>query len=397
MSNCLTTILLLAVAAGTSTTTTHAFTTPLLQRQHLLRPAVGNTALFGGKRRGRLTNNVSVDEDGKVARIMTKKQKQTLGNSKMKKQKGEKATAAISPLLAEWAKEGDDSSTLASSSQSASTSSSVTSTVFVPFDTDDDDNSSSNKNSKRKTNKKDQQRSQRAALSAAQSQQIDALLDQIDDLLQTNNLDRVELVSYISSLAQVGSSSSNNDQVLLPTLKSIVSTKPRKDEQLPSFRLAWAGSDPAICHVGTSLHKVPLARLQEVFLSLGYNRWELFEVIRILGPFPTVRNTLRGDVKLTKLPSSTTKLNREGVRMQISYTSMVDGTGKEILAGKADNIKYVDLDIWFANEKVIVATVPPIEEDGGYEQDPLKGDGSNVLLFVQEENLDEQLEKLRAA
>eukprot|EP00984_Skeletonema_dohrnii_P010355 scaffold4038_cov109-Skeletonema_dohrnii-CCMP3373.AAC.1 len=259
MGSYLTTILLLAVAAGTSTTTTHAFTTPISQRQHLLRPAAGNTALFGGKRRGRLTNNVSVDEDGKVARIMTKKQKQTLGNSKMKKQKGEKATAAISPLLAEWAKEGDDSSTPASSSsQSASTSSSVTSTVFVPFDTDDDDDNSSssnNKKSKRKTNKKDQQRSQRAALSAAQSQQIDALLNQIDDLLQTNNLDRVELVSYISSLVQVGSSSSNNDQVLLPTLKSIVSTKPRKDEQLPSFRLAWVGSDPAICHIGTSLHK----------------------------------------------------------------------------------------------------------------------------------------------
>ena len=81
--------------------------------------------------------------------------------------------------------------------------------------------------------------------------------------------------------------------------------------------------------------------------------------------------------------------------MQIAYTSMVDGTGKEILAGKADNIKYVDLDVWFANEKVIVATIPPGEE--GYEQDPLKGDGSNVLFFVVEENLDEQLEKLRAA
>jgi hypothetical protein len=397
MSSCLTTILLLAVAAGTSTTT-HAFTTPTLQKQQRsLRPA---TALFGGKRRGRLTNNVAVDEDGNVARIMTKKQKQTLGNSKMKRG-GDKATVAISPLLAEWAKEEDSSTTQSSSSsnESASTSSSsVSATVFVPFDNnddDDDDDISSSGKKKRKTNKKEQQRSQRAALSAAQSQQIDSLLDQIDDLLQTTNLDRVELVSYISSLVQIGSSSSNNDQVLLPTLKSITSTRPKKDEKRPSYRLAWVGSDAAICHIGTSLHKVPLARLQEVFLSLGYNRWELYEVIRILGPFPTVRNTLNGDVKLTKLPPTTTQKNREGVRMQISYTSMVDGTGKEILAGKADNIKYVDLDVWFANEKVIVATIPPGEE--GYEEDPLKGDGSNVLFFVVEENLDEQLEKLRAA
>ncbi|KAL7442282.1 hypothetical protein ACHAXM_009189 [Skeletonema potamos] len=393
MSNCLTTILLLAVAVTTSTTT-HAFTAPSLQEKYFLRPA---TALFGGKRRGRLTNNVAVDEDGNVARIMTKKQKQTLGNSKMKRG-SEKATVAISPLLAEWAKE--DSSTESSASNnnnSASTSSSpVSATVFVPFDNDDDEDAiSSSSNKKRKTNKKEQQRSQRAALSAAQSQQLDSLLDQIDDLLQTTNLDRVELVSYISSLVQIGSSSLNNDQVLLPTLKSIISTRPKKDEKRPSYRLAWVGSDAAICHIGTSLHKVPLARLQEVFLSLGYNRWELYEVIRILGPFPTVRNTLNGDVKLTKLTPTTTQKNREGVRMQIAYTSMVDGTGKEILAGKADNIKYVDLDVWFANEKVIVATIPPGEE--GYEQDPLKGDGSNVLFFVVEENLDEQLEKLRAA
>lgn len=398
MSSLLATIWILAVAAGTSSTTSHAFITPLLQRQHSLRPAA-STALFGGKRRGRLTNNVSVDEDGNVARIMTKRQKQSLGNSKMKKQKGgDKAAAAISPLLAEWAKEdGISSSSSSQLNDSASTSSSVSSTVFVPFDSDDGDDTFSNKNSKRN---KMEQRSQRAALTAAQTQQIDALLEQIDDLLQTNNLDRNELVSYISSLVQVGLSANKNDQVLLPTLKSILSTRPKKDEdKLPSYRLAWVGSDAAICHIGTSLHKVPLARLQEVFLSLGYNRWELFEVIRILGPFPTVRNTLKGDVKLSKLPSSTTNLNREGVKMQISYTSMVDGTGKEILAGKADNIKYVDLDVWFANEKVIVATVPPTgEDDGGvYEVDPLKGDGSNVLFFVEEENLDGQLEKLRAA
>ena len=344
-----------------------------------------------------------MNEDGQVARIMTKKQKQTLGNSKMKKKDGEKSTAAISPLLAEWAKDDPSTPSSSLSNESAYTSSSVSATVFVPFD-----NEGSNSKTKRKTkNNKEQQRSQRAALSAAQSQQIDSLLDQIDELLQTTNLDRVELVSYISSLVQIGSSLSNNNQVLLPTLKSIISTRPKmtSDEQPPppSYRLAWVGSDPAVCHIGTSLHKVPLARLQEVFVTLGYNRWELYEVIRILGPFPTVRNTLKGDVKLSKLPSSTTtKLNREGVRMQISYTSMVDGTGKEILAGKADNIKYVDLDIWFANEKVIVATIPPPsssgdEDDNGYEEDPLKGDGSNILFFVEEENLDSSLEKLRAA
>ena len=135
------------------------------------------------------------------------------------------------------------------------------------------------------------------------------------------------------------------------------------------------------------IHEQFQARLQEMYLLLGYNRWELLEVIRILGPFPNVRNTLKGDVKLSKLPGE-----REGVRTSISYTSMIDGTGKEILAGKEDNVKNVGLDVWFTNDEALVCAVP--SEDGS---DPLASDGTNILYFVKEENLDEELEKLRAA
>lgn len=381
---------ILLLLTATAVRTTHAFNAASPQ---LSRPT---TALFGGKRRGRLTNNVSLDEDGNVARIMTKREKQKLGNSKMKKKNDNASSSAtISPLLAEWAKDDNISSSASSKESTPSTTVSTSATTFIPFD----DNDETTDKKKRKANKK----AKRAALTAVQTQQIDTLLEEINNMLQTTNLDRVELVSLIKSLVTIGSSSASsnsNDQVLLPTLKSIVSTRPTKDETSPCYRLAWVGSDDAICHIGTSLHKVPLARLQEVFLTLGYNRWDLYEVIRIIGPFPNVRNTLKGDVKLRKLKSSSSdENNREGVRMEISYTSMIDGTGKEILAGKEDNIKYVNLDVWFANEKVIVCTVPSEndDDDGLDGEDPFMGDGSNVLFFVGEENLDEQLEKLRAA
>ena len=135
------------------------------------------------------------------------------------------------------------------------------------------------------------------------------------------------------------------------------------------------------------IHEQLQARLQEMYLLLGYNRWELLEVIRILGPFPNVRNTLKGDVKLSKLSGE-----REGVRTNISYTSMIDGTGKEILAGEEVNVKNVEVDVWFANDEALVCTVP-----SEVRSEPFAIDGANILYFVKEENLDEELEKLRAA
>ena len=145
--------------------------------------------------------------------------------------------------------------------------------------------------------------------------------------------------------------------------------------------MVWAGSDDAICHLGTGLHNVPLARLEEIFLTLGKKRIEVKEVIRILGPFPNVRNTLKGDVSLPKSAS----------KMSISYDSMIDGTGKQILAGSEDNKKALDLDVLFADENAIICAVPSEEGSGVGEQ------GSRVLFFAAEDSLNVKLEMLRVA
>ncbi|KAL9180503.1 hypothetical protein ACHAXT_010956 [Thalassiosira profunda] len=374
----------------------HAFSAGRPQRPlpPSLRPSAttgsSHQTALSAKRRGRLANNVSLDEDGGV-RLMSNKQKQKLGSSRGRKGKrggGGGEEAAISPLLAEWAKEDtteEGAATVASAATtSVATPSAAASDVFVPFEEE--------KSGKKGSKKSKRRSSGGAALSPAQSAQLDDLLAGIDEMLQTTNCDVSELVAQIASLVDLGASFSGNDRVLLPTLKSILSKRPGKDEPRPAYRLAWVGSDDAICHVGTALHKVPLARLQEIFLLLGYGRWELLEVIRILGPFPNVRNTLKGELKVSKLNGTT----REGARLEVAYNSMIDGTGKEILAGKDDNVKVVNLDVWFADERAIVCTMPS-EDDESMGGDPLKGDGSNILLFVKEENVDEELEKLRAA
>ena len=166
------------------------------------------------------------------------------------------------------------------------------------------------------------------------------------------------------------------------------------------------GSDEAICHIGTGLHKVPLARLQEVFLScLGRSRLEILEVIRILGPFPNVKNILQGNTKINKGKNGNDGAFGNVENIQIVMDSMIDGTGKEILAGKQDNVRKVDLQIYFSDERAIVAVVPPSTStsssngSGGTvrQNNPLENNGSNVLVFVREEDLDEKLDSLRVS
>ena len=115
---------------------------------------------------------------------------------------------------------------------------------------------------------------------------------------------------------------------------------------------------------------------------MGKKRIEVKEVIRILGPFPNVRNTLKGDVTLPKSGSTA---------MMLEYDSMIDGTGKQILAGSENNKKTLDFDVLFADENAIICAVPSEEGSGVGEQ------GSRVLFFAAEDSLNVKLEMLRVA
>jgi hypothetical protein len=365
------------------------------------------TALEGRKKRGgMLGNNVSVDDDGNVKLVSNKMRQNRLGS--VKRTRGGKAggsdddgdSIVISPLLAEWARSegsgGANDSTVARNRGEDAGGGGVPPVAVVG-------RTGSGSGS-------DGQRRNDVA--------TDVLLDSIDSKLSTTNFDVPRLVADIASLTKLGSGSAGNgrnanDRVLLPTLKSLLASV----TTTTSYRLAWVGSDDAVCHVGTSLHKVPLARLQEIYLSLGgggsvglnRNKWELMEVIRILGPFPNVRNTLRGNVVGLNRGGKGDG-DREVVNMEISYTSMIDGTGKEILASSSggggdgrdgkrsnDGAKRVNLDVWFANDRAIICSVPTSIEDDGRGGDPFCGDGSNLLYFVAEDDLEGALEKLRAA
>jgi hypothetical protein len=141
------------------------------------------------------------------------------------------------------------------------------------------------------------------------------------------------------------------------------------------YRLAWIASDGAVCAIGSALHgKIALARLQEVYLTLHRNRLQMYEVVRILGPFPNVKNTLSGSAKFA----------RQNVgRMTITWQSLIDGTGKENFEGGAT--KEATLDILYGDDQLIVARlvdkdIPRVEE---------------CVVFIRDNDMDKTLENLR--
>jgi len=179
-----------------------------------------------------------------------------------------------------------------------------------------------------------------------------------------------DILSIINQLVENNERNSN--------LRNIAATSNKNTNQ---YRMIWAGSDDAICHVGSGLHNVPLARLQEVFLSFYQSTIEVYEVIRIIGPFPNVKNTLKGDVNYNN------KVARNNP--SITYTSMIDGTGKEILAGKEENKKTVLLDVILATENIIVWKNPTNAARTG------NNNGEDMLIFIKEFDMDGKLDILR--
>jgi hypothetical protein len=250
--------------------------------------------------------------------------------------------------------------------------------MFEPFGTEED-TATTSPSSSEKSSKRRQKQNVRKELDEVRNSKIDAILDRLEEVLEEKSGRVEDILAVVDELLHVPSST--DPAFNAGSIRQLLAGKRRFD-----YRLAWAGSDDAICHIGTGLHKVPLARLQEVFMScLGRNRLELLEVIRILGPFPNVKNILQGTAKVS---------NKDSI-MQIVMDSMVDGTGKEILAGAEENIRRVDLLVEFCDERAIVAVVPP--EEGTTPSKPLEENGRKILVFVKEDALDEKLDSLRVS
>lgn len=379
------------------------------------------TALHGVKR-GRLVSNVSPDGPDSVSTTGSGGKKRKKGsrqnNIKSGKKKsaetnaalaaaaarasaagGGKAGGGISSSLADWAASSDDGDAAATATSAPQKDSGAVVTEIAPaaaaFEVFREEAPLAPAPEKRgKKSSSSSRRSRQAERTAAETDRrsvVASALTELKDLLdppedEEGNKPKAKTsfdVSFV--LDKIRTLRENPPDA--GASRSLVSGSGKAD-----FRLAWAGSDDAVCSLCSGLHNVPLARLQEVFITLGKGgKVEVLEVIRILGPFPNVRNTLKGDAALVvgKGADGTAKLN-------IAYGSMIDGTGKVIPApsGAADGIRRAELDVLYADDSVVACSMPA---EDGQEEEPLTGDGSRVLLFFREDDLDGQLNKNRVS
>jgi len=272
-----------------------------------------SSALFG--RRGGLARefgDLENEDDTELARMVKVKKKE---GRKMKK----KSSGAVSSSLTEWVKKSSTESTPKSPTtaipyiEKMSDSSTDPSDSFTSFTTPDR-NKTKKRSAKQRNSRRERQASRLVEERMLQSEADEAveklrnLFGDVDEKKKkkgekSNGNSNVNVESVIECVKTLSSVSERKDGGSSSSFRSILSP-----QNIKGFSLGWAGSDEAICRIGTGLHNVPLARLQAMYLTLDGNGeqfgggvsaarvWKIYEVIRIIGPFPNVRNTLRGEI-----------------------------------------------------------------------------------------------------
>eukprot|EP00522_Entomoneis_paludosa_P001985 CAMPEP_0172473640 /NCGR_PEP_ID=MMETSP1065-20121228/68957_1 /TAXON_ID=265537 /ORGANISM="Amphiprora paludosa, Strain CCMP125" /LENGTH=380 /DNA_ID=CAMNT_0013231815 /DNA_START=79 /DNA_END=1221 /DNA_ORIENTATION=- len=371
----ITTALVLCLLVSTKTTPSFAFQIPL---SGITQPTDNrNFALLGKARRGKLASLVDTDDVAAAAASTRRTTRKARGGQGKTVQSGA-GGESISPALAQWASQGASSSVVAPISE---TTANDDDEPVASLESLDQPNSKKNKASNKP--------SIRQQAMAKRDEKVGALVLQLQEVLGSDAKD-TDIGDILAPIRQL---------VALPLATEQFRTLTAGTKETNDYRLAWVGSDDSVSHVGTGLHKVPLARLQEVFLQMpGRNQLQLSEVIRILGPFPNVKNTLEGSCTTGKTSGSDD--DSEVAEWKITWETMTDGTGKELLAGKQENVQKLSLQVHFCTSQVLVAAVPPNLENPSErpKKDALfEENGKNLLVFVKEEDIDAKLESLRVA
>lgn len=152
------------------------------------------------------------------------------------------------------------------------------------------------------------------------------------------------------------------------------------------WRLIWVSNDDAFTTIGSGLHKLPLTLMEDIFVSFRSSgkskapirKVETAEILRVLGPFPNVRNTLSGSWSLSSAP-------RPAGGLGLVYDTMTDGNGGTIKAPDGSETRSVPFDVAYANGEALVL----LNDRTTGSADP------QILLFAKETDLEGTFKALR--
>lgn len=146
----------------------------------------------------------------------------------------------------------------------------------------------------------------------------------------------------------------------------------RPESLVGGWALRWVPSVAALDTIGTGLHAMPGTTFEDLFLSIGTEKSkkvEANEVLRVFGPFPSVRNILSGSYAYD--PS-------KNGRLRISFNEMIDGLGSRIAAKDGSTERVIDLATKYAGSQALILAA-----------------GSEVLVFEKVQSVREELVRLR--
>lgn len=146
----------------------------------------------------------------------------------------------------------------------------------------------------------------------------------------------------------------------------------RPESLVGGWALRWVPNVQALDIIGTGLHAMRGTTFEDLFISFGTEKTkkvEANEVLRVFGPFPSVRNVLSGTYSYDAAKNG---------RLRIVFSEMVDGLGSRIVAKDGSSERVIDLNVRYAGPQVLIAA---------------KGEDS--LIFEKVQSVREELIRLR--
>jgi len=211
--------------------------------------------------------------------------------------------------------------------------------------------------------KKDKRDSEKT-VKRSRAREADVVVDAMFDLIEADKRDLSEM------------------SALFDTISELKQDMGKGEALAGDWKLVFVNTADALDEFGTGLGKLPGTSIVDLFVSLDKSgAATVTEVCRVLGPFPNLRNELRGSWKYAENSAvagfkGSVPVAQEG--LTVSYVSMVDGRDRMTDSSTGFKLKSVTLDVRFADDVVLVATLP-----GGLE-----------LVFEQEPDLQVELGKL---